>query len=114
MDGPRAGRPHMPGYGVTAGPAGPLPWSWADEQRTARGLRAPEASAVRPAELAHTAPRGGVIAGAEPTTVGTADRDACAPSRPHAANASMRLLPEKAIGLREKDFTRTPTRWTFP
>ncbi|WP_328458796.1 PPOX class F420-dependent oxidoreductase [Amycolatopsis sp. NBC_00438] len=31
-----------------------------------------------------------------------------------AANASMRLRPEKVIGLREKDFTNTPTRWTFP
>ena len=31
-----------------------------------------------------------------------------------AANASMRLRPEKAFGLREKDFTNTPTRWTFP
>ncbi|MDT7800219.1 MAG: hypothetical protein QOI78_3652 [Actinomycetota bacterium] len=30
------------------------------------------------------------------------------------ANASMRLRPEKVIGLREKDFTNTPTRWTFP
>jgi hypothetical protein len=30
------------------------------------------------------------------------------------ANASMRLRPEKAFGLREKDFTGTPTRWTFP
>ena len=28
-------------------------------------------------------------------------------------NASMRLRPEKAFGLREKDFTATPTRWTF-
>jgi PPOX class probable F420-dependent enzyme len=31
-----------------------------------------------------------------------------------AANASMRLRPEKAFGLREKDFAGTPTRWTFP
>ncbi|WP_326947674.1 pyridoxamine 5'-phosphate oxidase family protein [Amycolatopsis sp. NBC_01307] len=31
-----------------------------------------------------------------------------------AANASMQLRPEKVIGLREKDFTNTPTRWTFP
>ena len=33
-DGPRAGRPHMPGYGVS-GPAdgtGLLPWSWAEER----------------------------------------------------------------------------------
>ena len=29
-------------------------------------------------------------------------------------NASMRLRPEKAFGLREKDFAGTPTRWTFP
>ncbi len=31
-----------------------------------------------------------------------------------AANASMRLRPEKAFGLVEKDFTGSPTRWTFP
>ena len=31
-----------------------------------------------------------------------------------AANASMRLRPEKAFGLLEKDFTSSPTRWTFP
>jgi PPOX class probable F420-dependent enzyme len=31
-----------------------------------------------------------------------------------AANASMRLRPEKVFGLREKDFTSSPTRWTFP
>jgi hypothetical protein len=31
-----------------------------------------------------------------------------------AANASMRLRPEKAFGLLEKDFTGSPTRWTFP
>lgn len=31
-----------------------------------------------------------------------------------AGNASMRLRPEKAFGLREKDFPGTPTRWTFP
>jgi PPOX class probable F420-dependent enzyme len=31
-----------------------------------------------------------------------------------AANASMRLRPEKVFALREKDFTGSPTRWTFP
>ncbi len=31
-----------------------------------------------------------------------------------AANASIRLRPRKAFGLLEKDFSGSPTRWTFP
>ncbi len=33
--GPRAERPHMPGYGITASADGMLPWSWAEERLNA-------------------------------------------------------------------------------
>jgi hypothetical protein len=29
---PKASRPHMPGYGLSAGDKGLLPWSWADQR----------------------------------------------------------------------------------
>ncbi|MCR6486010.1 hypothetical protein M8542_24585 [Amycolatopsis sp. OK19-0408] len=72
MAGPRADRPHLPGYGIAAGPAGLLPWSWAEERLRASSPR------VRPCR-----------------------------SRPEDPY-------EPVIGLREKDFTGSPTRWTFP
>ena len=35
MPEPRAGRPHMPGYGLRSGDDGLLPWSWALQRLTA-------------------------------------------------------------------------------
>ena len=42
MNEPKAGRPHMPGYGIV-GPdqgSGLLPWSWAEERLIVRPARA--------------------------------------------------------------------------
>ncbi|MFG1646895.1 hypothetical protein ACGFMK_42015 [Amycolatopsis sp. NPDC049252] len=88
----------MPGYGIAAAGEGLLPWSWADER-----LRA-----SHDFWLATDAPY-------EPVVVeGTAEVGTDPAALREAANASMRLQPEKVIGLREKDFTTTPARWTFP
>lgn len=153
----------MPGYGIPAGPAGLLPWSWADER-----LRASHdfwLATVTPAGRPHLMPVWAVWTGevlwfssslrsAKARNVAAGSAVSIATEDPYepvvaegtaevvtdpaalrefldamnakyetsygegfldpAANASMRLRPEKVIGLREKDFTNTPTRWTFP
>lgn len=160
MGEPRAGRPHMPGYGITAGPEGLLPWSWA--QTRLRESHDFWLATVTPAGRPHLMPVWAVwtgevlwfsssprsvkarnIAAGSAVSIATDDpyepvvlegtaEIVTEPTALHAfldamnakyataygadflANASMRLRPEKAFGLREKDFTGTPTRWTFP
>jgi Pyridoxamine 5'-phosphate oxidase len=51
---PRATRPHIPGYGISQGRKGMLPWKWA-EQRLAKA-RTYWVSTVRPDQRPHTMP----------------------------------------------------------
>lgn len=160
---PHRDRPHMPGYGIAAGPAGLLPWSWAEERlreshdfwlatvtpggrphlmpvwavwtgevlwfsSSLRSVKARNVAAGSAVSIATEDPYEPVVVEgtAEIVTDPAALRaflDAMNEKYSTAydiafldpaANASMRLRPEKVIGLREKDFTGTPTRWTFP
>ncbi|MEU8636354.1 pyridoxamine 5'-phosphate oxidase family protein [Amycolatopsis sp. NPDC048633] len=163
MATPRAERPHMPGYGITADPAGLLPWSWAEARlrkshdfwlatvtpegrphlmpvwavwtgevlwfsSSLRSVKARNVAAGSAVSIATDDPYEPVVVEgtAEIVTDPAALREFLAAMNTKyetsydagfldpAANASMRLRPEKAFGLREKDFTGTPTRWTFP
>lgn len=163
MGEPRAARPHMPGYGITAGPDGLLPWSWAHERlrdshdfwlatvtaggrphlmpvwavwtgevlwfsSSRRSVKARNIAGGSAVSIATDDPYEPVVVEgtAEIVTDPAALRQFLAAMNAKYAtayeedfldpadNASMRLRPQKVIGLREKDFTRTPTRWTFP
>jgi hypothetical protein len=94
---PRASRPSMPGYGIV-GPdegRGLLPWSWADERLTASHDYS-GAIAERVARVNDKY--------ASEITVEFMDP---------AVNAASRFRPRWVLGLDDKEFTKSPTRWQF-
>src|SRR6478609_4775801 len=56
--GPRASRPHMPGYGMPASSKGLMPWTWAEERlRTSHNYYV---MTVRPDATPHAMPVWGI------------------------------------------------------
>ena len=116
MGAPRADRPHLPGYGVAAGPTGLLPWSWAEQRlRESHDFRP---ATVTPAGRPHLMPVWAVWTG---EVLWFSSSLKSVKARNIAAGSAVSLtrrgfldvMNAKYFGLREKDFTATPTRWTF-
>ena len=105
MSEPKAGRPHMPGYGLAAGEDGLLPWSWALERlERARNYWV---ATTRPDGRPHAAAVWGVwLDGAFLFSTATSSRKA----RNLASNASCVICTERADEAVSLEGDATPVR----